>query len=271
MDDKQQLSNFVRKTILAYRHADEVSKPVVLMLGEHLFSPGQCGVNHNIYGTSFMNELLQGADTHGFHTCGFSDKWTIEKLYEKEQYWGSSQIIAKLSNSGACWVNHIGHSSPGYNMHLYRSSIASLSNSVPFFYYSQGCNAGRFTNENTAPMGRQRKTAGVRGYDCFSEYLVFSDHGAFAVISNWSYGLSPEDPETSSGDTPGASQYFHRYLVDAFFNPAVKVVRLGDMLSYSREQMNPWLLDPAMQTQTVRWVYYQINLLGDPHAPLPAR
>ena len=271
IDDKQQLNNFVRKTILAYRHADEVTKPTVLMLGEHLFSPGQCGVNHHVYGAAFMNELLEGADTHGFHTCGFSEKWAVEKLYEKEQSWGSSQVIAKLSSSGACWVNHIGHSSPSYNMHLYRSSIDSLTNTVPFFYYTQGCNAGRFTNENTAPIGRQADKSGERGYDCYSEYLVFSDHGAFAVISNWSYGLSPEDPETSSGDAPGASQYFHRYLVDAFFNSSVKLVRIGDMLAYSREQMNPWLLDPMMQTQTVRWVYYQANLLGDPHAPLPVR
>ena len=93
------------------------------------------------------------------------------------------------------------------------------------------------------------KNSKDKGSDCFSEYLVIKEHGAFAVISNWSYGLSPEDPETSQGNTPGASQYFHRWLVDAYFNPSVNLNRIGDMLAYSRLQMNAWLLDPDMQTQ----------------------
>lgn len=268
VDNKTQLNNFIRKTIQAYNQAEQAAAPCVLMLGEHLFSPGQCGVNRDVYGDSFMNELLLGANTHGFHTNGFNDQWSVKKLYDKEQSWGSTEIKQALNTFGACWINHIGHSSPGYNMRLYRSSIASLTNDVPFLYYSQGCNAARFTNESVAPTSRE---TGERLDDCFAEYLTYSEHGAFAVIANWSYGLSPEDPETSDGDTPGASQYFHRWFVDAFFNPSVNLFRIGDMLSYSKAKMNSWLLDPNMQPQPVRWVYYELNLLGDPHAPLPKR
>jgi hypothetical protein len=270
VDNKTQVNNFVKKTVQAYQHAAEVTTPKVLLLGEHLFSPGQCGVNHNIYGDSFMEELRLGANTHGFYTYGFTSKWTAGKLYDKVQSWGSTDVKRELNTFGACWINHIGHSSPGYNMRLYSSSISTLTNTVPFIYYSQGCNAARFTNEATAPIensgGREEK-----GSDCIAEYLVYSERGAFAVIANWSYGLSPEDPQTSDGDTPGASQYFHRYFVDAFFNPAVNMHRIGDMMNYSRVKMNSWLLDPEMQTQPVRWVYYEAHLLGDPYAPLPKR
>jgi hypothetical protein len=192
------------------------------------------------------------------------------KLYDKEQYWGSTDVKRELNTLGACWVNHIGHSSPSSNMRLSKTSVASLTNTVPFLYYSQGCNAARFTNEATAPYRGQGDED--KAYDdSIMEYLVFSECGAFAVIANWSYGLSPEDPITSTGDTPGASQYFHRFFVDAIFNPSVNLSRIGDMLAYSKYAMNPWLLDPNMQTQTVRWVYYELNLLGDPHAPFPKK
>lgn len=269
VDNAAQVDNFVRKTVLAYQYADKAPAPKVLMLGEHLFSPGQCGVKRHIYGASFMNELFYGADTHGFHTYGFSG-WELGKLYDKEKSWGSSDVLRELGKFGACWVNHIGHSSPGSNMRLSRSSISSLTNELPFLYSSQGCNAARFTNEATVPL-QSAADNGDRYDDCISEYLVFSKKGAFAVIANWSYGLSPEDPETSDGDTPGANQYFHRLMVDAFFNPSANHARIGDMLEYAKCKMNPWLLDPKMQTQTVRWVYYQLHLLGDPHAPLPKK
>lgn len=266
VDNKEEVENFVRKTVQAYLHADTVDKPKVLMLGEHLFSPGNCGVSHHIYGADFMNKLYYGSNNHGFYTHGFRSTWQLGKLYEKEARWGKNEVIQELSHYGACWVNHIGHSSPSYNMHLYKFYISSIKNEIPFLYFTQGCNAGRFTNESTAPLGKRK-----RGSDCISEALVNGKYGAYAVISNWSYGLSPEDPETSSGDTPGASQYFHRYFVDAFFNPHVQYTKIGDMLSYSKQQMNSWLLDPQMDTDTVRWCYYQVNLLGDPGAPLPKK
>lgn len=270
VDNKTQVNNFVNKTVQAYQHAAQVTTPKALFLGEHLFSPGQCGVDHNIYGDWFMEELRLGANTHGFKTYGFTANWTAGKLYDKVQSWGSTDVKRELNTFGACWVNHIGHSSPSSNMRLSRTSVAALTNQVPFIYYSQGCNAARFTNESTAPMGRE-VTDEEKADDAIAEYLVFSERGAFAVIANWSYGLSPEDPQTSAGDTPGASQYFHRYFVDAMFNPAVGMNRIGDMMNYSRVKMNSWLLDPQMQTQTVRWVYYEAHLLGDPFAPLPKK
>ena len=157
VENAEQVNNFIRKTILAYQHAQNVNDPKVLMIGEHLFSPGQNGINHHIYGKYFMDELYLGANTHGFPTYGFNNKWLLDTLYAKDGYWGSSDVKNKLNNSGACWVNHIGHSSPSYNMKLYKTYISSLNNEIPFFYYTQGCNAGRFTNESTAPLGKKLK------------------------------------------------------------------------------------------------------------------
>lgn len=234
------VENFVRKTMAAYSYAESAEFGRVLFSGESLF-PG-------IYGSSYMAEIENGATVHGFATAGYPKYFPRQNLQDApSKSWSGSDMIAAI-NSGYAIINHIGHSNVTSNMRLSSWSMSSLKNTKYYLLYSQGCYCGRFTDSG-----------------CIMVAHVNSPCGAYAVIGNSSYGLGPEDPDPDTGVAcRGASQYFHRQFTNALF--AAGKDRLGDANAASKEANIKF-----MGHGTTRWVFFELNLFGDPYLPIKVK
>lgn len=233
------LANFIKKNMAAYGYSDGAAGNA-FFCGENLF-PG-------IWGKDYMKEIENGASVHGFTTAGYPASYPKGYLFDKDKRWSSADVINAINAGGIYILNHIGHSSVTSNMRLYSSSLAKLANSRYYLLYTQGCYCGRFTD---------------RG--CILSAHVTSPAGAYAVIGNSSYGLGPEDPDPDATvSCRGASQYFHRQFTNALF--ALGKNRLGDANQSSKEANVKF-----MGHGTTRWVFFELNLLGDPYLPLKVK
>jgi len=234
-ENAAELSNFLKKDMAAYGYVNgETGK--VLFSGENLF-PG-------VWGKSYMKEIENGADVHGFTTAGYPQEYPRSYLFDKDKTWTAANMLSAI-NGGIYILNHIGHSSVTSNMRLSTWGLNKLTNNRYYLLYTQGCYCGRFIEKG-----------------CILSGHVTSPNGAFAAIGNSSYGLGPEDPDPDAGVTcRGASQYFHRQFTNALFASGKN--RLGDANQASKEANVKF-----MNHGTTRWVFFELNLLGDPYLPL---
>ncbi len=240
-----ELCNFVKKT-LGYENADGIYLNRALMVGEYLGFVGDAN-----YGSEMKNQVVDECYAHGYHTFGIPsldyahddaicDPFVVDTLYDKEyeerfgESWKSDTLIDRL-NSGVHLVNHLGHANYGYAMKLFNKDILGLNNTNPFFLYSQGCNAGGFDKNDSA-----------------AEYFtVKSEFGAFAAVMNARFGFG------RYGSTDGPSQRYDREFFDAIFGEGKN--RLGPANQDSKED-NIY----RIYEQCMRWVFYGLNLFGDP-------
>lgn len=223
---------FVNKTI-QYLSGGGAYLQKVWLVGEYLGFGGVADYAH-----SYLNELVDGSDAHGYTTVGIpTDVFDLDSLYEYNYNWPKADLEAEI-NSGMHILNHLGHGAPDYAMKLYNSDITSdLTNTDHCFVYSQTCDAGW-----------------LDGTDCWAETITIkTDAGAFAAIMNARYGFG----EFSSTD--GASQRYNREFWDAVFNPAEGKLELGRANADSKED-NIW----RITDDYMRWCYYETNLFGDP-------
>ena len=187
-----EVDNFVDKTIDYLQTADEYLQDV-LWVGEYL---GFGGIAE--WGGNYKDEMIGGSSNHGYTTVGVPigpDDFTVSYLYERDMSWGKTQIMNYM-NSGIHFLNHLGHGSSNYAMHMYNPDCVALTNDKYFFVYSQTCSAGHFD-----------------GTDCWAEQInIKTGHGAFAVIMNARYGWGVHY------STDGPSQRFDREFWDAVFN-----------------------------------------------------
>lgn len=243
-----ELANMVRKT-LRYENATAAELVPVAHIAEKV------DLGSTTYATAFMEELRNGSTSYGLTSLGFenssyADAFDASRtLYDSDGHiWATSNALVFLNQNLSC-VNHLGHGSTTLCMKISlsqaanRTALAAFTNTVPYFVYSQACNAGGF---DTA--------------DCFAEQLVTVSNAAFAAIMNardgWEY----------SGAIGGYSHRFHRAFIDtALRNNAC---RLGEINEYARS-LNRYLLSSATANYW-RWVYYELNLFGDPATPFAA-
>nr|MBN2278294.1 choice-of-anchor J domain-containing protein [candidate division Zixibacteria bacterium] len=228
---------FVNKTI-GYLNCGGQYLQNVILVGEYL---GFGGVAD--YAASYLEELIDGSDSHGYTTTGFpSNVYNIDELFDRDwsgNDWPRSELVSRINN-GLHIVNHLGHGSPDYAMKMYNSHVLSeLTNTDINFVYSQTCLAGYFDSSSM---------------DCWAEHVTIkTDNGAFAAIMNARYGWG----ELNSTD--GASQRFNREFWDAIFSPAEGKPELGRANHDSKED-NLYRIDD----DCMRWCYYELNLFGDP-------
>ncbi|RLB59327.1 MAG: hypothetical protein DRI34_02130, partial [Deltaproteobacteria bacterium] len=248
-----EVGNFVRKT-LDYQNAAGDWLRNVYMVGEWLWDNN----GDHEFGIDFLTDVQNSSTADGYDTKGFSESsfYQVAVLDDKfmsgpncpgqlSPCWSQADILAVL-NGGNHIINHLGHSYTDYNMRLYCNDLpGGLTNTLPFFDYSQGCYPAAFDNRTDSSYGYA-----VLEQDSFVEYLLLGDHGAFAAVMNTRYGLG------------WYSNYFHRFFWDAAFRQGLN--QLGPMQAYAQEQMAPGVWSDS----GIQWAFYVSNLFGDPEAAL---
>ena len=233
-----EVDHFINKT-LAYINKSDTSNHDVWLVGEHL---GFGGVAE--YAGNILEELINGSSAHGYTTVGIPnepDKYLIYKLFDRPGYnWPKSEIIA-IINDGVHIINHLGHGNIDYAMKMYNPDADALTNVQHCFIYSQTCLAGHFDLA-----------------DCFAEHMnVKTEYGAFALVMNsregWGYYES----------TDGPSQRYNREFWDAIFGENITVISKANQDS---KEDNIYRIND--DDQIMRWVFYELNLFGDPMVDL---
>ena len=164
-----------------------------------------------------------------------------DKLYDKNGTWSATTLINDYFNSDNLnIVNHLGHANDTYDMKLDESDIDNITNTNPFFVYSQGCYPGNFTANDL----------------CFAEkFTVGTTHAGFAVIMNSRYGWY------ARSSVLGTSNVFDREFMKAVFEEFHR--NIGEALNDSRAA----LANFVSQDGTYRWVFYELTLFGCPQTP----
>jgi len=236
VDNLNDVENFVTKTVTYINKdlEDEYLKKYCFV-GEYM---GPYGIAQ--WAGNYMDQLIDGCTEDGYTTVGIpSEEYTIDTLYDRDwpgNDWPKSEIINRIDD-GIHVINHLGHSSYGYNLKMDYEDVYDFTNNDLCFIYSQGCMAGGFDYSY---------------YDCFAEHsTVKIDSGPFAGIWNARYGWF------WSESTDGDSQRFHREFWDAVFGEDIPII--GKANSDSKED-NLHIITRSC----IRWCYYQLNLFGDP-------
>ncbi len=178
------------------------------------------------------------------------------RLYARDDAFSSEALRAAINDNEHQIINASEHGN-WYNV-LGLNSIALgpvvndlplLTNTLPFFGYSQGCFSGAFDNCTVFGTYQER--------DCIAEELLTEiDAGAFAMIVNSREGFA------NWSETGGASSEYDIAFMEKLFGGAV---HMGRALAEARESKIGELDGNANAN---RWCFFQLNLLGDPHQPL---
>lgn len=243
-----ELANMVRKT-LRYESATPTD------LAPHAFVSEKVNFGSMVYATGFLDELRNGSTTYGKNTLGFNNSPFAPHsnadllLYDSDSYIFKAPDALAFLNQNLHTINHVGHGSTWICFKIslqnnnYLNALHAFTNTMPWFVYSQACDSGAFDRIN-----------------CFGEEIVTTTNAAFATIMNsregWEY----------ANVVGGYSHMFNR----AFWDTALRgnATRLGEINELSKlEQLH--LVNPKSPTYW-RWVYYGLNLLGDPATPFAA-
>ncbi|MHA1671828.1 MAG: C25 family cysteine peptidase [Promethearchaeota archaeon] len=241
VDSESELSNFIKKSLF-HENSGGAYLSRALMAGEDL--------GWNPWGGDYKDEVKDGSNAQGYTTLGFPNSYLVETLYDRELdpgRWNKSDL-AELINDGIHIINHLGHCNVEYAMKMENHDVDALTNTEYAFIYSQGCYNGAF--DNMGPWGSTHSN------DSIVEHFVTESNGAFAYIANSRFGWG--DPY----GTDGASQYYDRQFFDAIFSEGID--EIGKANQDSKHDNIGYLSQEAM-----RWVYYELNLFGDPSATLP--
>ena len=234
-----ELNNLKHKSI-SYQNnpvLGEFTSP--LLAGEYLYS------NPETWGKDYLELLIGYHDDNGYTTIGIPEDQNIETMYEHDQSWGGSDLIAKI-NSGKQFVHHVGHASETYVAHLSNGDITnsnfSGANGVDHnytFLQTHGCDCGAFDFN-----------------DCILEKMVTIQNFAVAVMGNSRYGWFNE------GQTEGPAAHLHREMVDALYHE--KINHLGAAFVECKTQTASWVTAPGQWEEgALRWNFYDLNILGD--------
>ncbi|HNU36186.1 MAG TPA: C25 family cysteine peptidase, partial [Methanomassiliicoccales archaeon] len=159
-------------------------------------------------------------------------------LYARDGTFSNANVLREME-AGVHIINHMGHGNPYYMVGIDQVDAAALENVLPFIVYSQACDAAAFDSGPEYPS------------DCVAEELVTGEGGAVAVIGNSRFGWY------SPGSTSGSSQKFDLSFFSQVFDD--NVTSLGKALSLSKQE-----LAGLSTSGSMRWVYMELNLLGDP-------
>ncbi len=246
VESAAELSRMVRKTL----HYDNAARGHFLNNG---FVSEKVDFGSIVYGEPFMEEIRNGSATYGRNTLGYSNSpytdgfVTTNNLHDSSARLFSRSDILSYFGGNRHSINHIGHGSiyQCFKLNVLqagdRDAIAALENPFPYFIYTQACLSGAFDSPN-----------------CFAEHFVTVSNGAAAAVMNARNGWA------STSGLYGHSHYFHRHFWDSAFRG--NAVTFGEMNEASRRANLASV--PSHGGSYWRWVYYELNLFGDPALPV---
>ncbi|HII07019.1 MAG TPA: hypothetical protein HA349_06825 [Methanotrichaceae archaeon] len=246
VDSPEEMNNFVMKVIDYESSSEDPYINEVWMVGEYL---GFGGISD--WGGNMKDEIKDDSCANGYCTVGFPNDYSKSTLYDRDysgNNWPKSELIS-IINSNIHTINHDGHGSPDVVLKMSCDDVDALYNNKYFFGYSQACYSGSFDNRDFDT------TCGYLDSDCILEHFVTSPTGAFAFIGNSRYGWGYRY------STDGSSQRFDRQFWDAIFGEGI--VNIGRANQDSKEDN----LGSIYERNSMRFCYYEINLLGDPETP----
>lgn len=224
-ETEMEFSRLFNKT---YHYVDTTtsSQDIAYMLGENL------NWNPLTWGAWYKEEVRPLIEENS----GFK----VFSLYEMDGTY-TSATVRNAINSGLAIINHMGHSNENVVFGQTISSANSYTNSEYGFAYSQGC----------YPASFDESTSGST--ECIAENLTNAQNGLYAFVGNTRYGWY------SPGDTNGASQFYDLTFFQALFEENIR--SLGEALQFSKVV----LLNEALVHDVMRWVYYEMVVIGDPN------
>jgi len=224
-ETEEEFNRFFNKT---YHYVDQVSvsDDIVCAIGENLNN------NPLTWGGDYMDEVISDVPN-------LDEDYHIFKLYDREGTF-SSQSVKDAINNGVAIMNHMGHSNENMVYGQNNSHTATYTNTEFGFAYSQGCYPAAF-DEMTSSSS-----------ESIAENMIISEGGLYAFVGNTRYGWY------SPGSTNGPSQPYDIEFFRAIFTDDIRA--LGTALSDSRIVM----ANEAMSNSYLRWVHYELVLLGDP-------
>ncbi|WP_320043000.1 C25 family cysteine peptidase [uncultured Desulfobacter sp.] len=194
-----------------------------------------------------LNEVTWGGDHKDLITPILPPTWTVDTLYDKEGTCNTGSVVNFLDSNEYIIMNSAGHGSNSNFSHIDRGDVDGLTNTVYPLIYTWACYTASFDN--------RRSYGSYETDDAVAEHFVKNPNGAFAFIGNSRYGWY------SPGSTGGTSQQFDETFFDTLFND--NIINLGKTLADSKED----LIGSVGATGSYRWVYFCLNLLGDPETP----
>ena len=192
--------------------------------------------------------LTWGGDHKDEIAAYFPTGWGITTLYERDGTCSSTTVVNALNSNDHSILNSAGHGNNGGFSNIDRADVDGLTNTSYPFVYTWACYTASFDNRTSS--------GSYETDDCIAEHFVENATGAFAYVGNSRYGWY------SRGSTGGTSQQFDKTFFDTFFNDGID--NLGRTLVDSKED----LVGSVGTTGSYRWVYFCLNLLGDPETSL---
>ena len=224
-ETQEEFENVFNKTSF-YVDNQTVSDDIVVLIGENLNN------SPLTWGGDYKDEVA-------FLAPSLEEDYHVNRLYQREGTY-SSETVRDAINGGLAVINHMGHSNEDIVFGQTSSYVNTYTNINYGFAYTQGCYPAAF-DEATSFSN-----------ECIGENLVISEHGLYAFIGNTRYGWY------SPGNTNGPSQYYDIAFFEAMFNDDQR--QLGKSLSQSRAE----LVNMALSNGVMRWVHYELVILGDP-------
>lgn len=185
------------------------------------------------------NPLTWGGDYKDEISPMIDEGIHIFTLYDREGTYSPESVYDAI-DFGVSIINHMGHSNETIVFGQGSDDAYSYTNTEYGFAYSQGCYPAAF-DEETSGSG-----------ECVAENLVIAPSGLYAFVGNTRYGWY------APGSTNGASQFYDIAFFEALYNENIR--ELGNALQYSREV----LVNEALSSGVMRWVYYEMVVFGDP-------
>jgi len=113
-----ELENMLNKTI-SYQNNPVLGEfNDAVLAGEWLYS------NPVTYGSDYLELLIGHWDENGYETWGIPETYNFSKLYEANQSWGASDLMAQI-NSGRQFIHHVGHANSTYVAYMNNSDITN--------------------------------------------------------------------------------------------------------------------------------------------------
>ncbi len=163
--------------------------------------------------------------------------------------WNKYDVFDEFNNEGVNLLNHLGHSSPTYNMKMDNGDITTnnfQNDGITRGYaigYSQGCYNGAMDNRDWNHNYDE---------DCFAEKITTIATAEVATIANSRYGWY------SPGATNSTSQFCDREFYDAIFGEDITII------GFANSDQKEDLSSNFASSDYMRWTVYELNLFGDP-------